>query len=229
MNLKKIADSIQEEQKTIKMIDYDLEKAVKILARIGKSIHGDFTIDKYNSELLVNLIKYQFYDPSCDFDLQKGLFLHGNIGVGKTISMMLFEKRVNNTIFPRRYNVVSCREAQMAFNREGYEGIFRYGHGSFSKNYHPQGEKINKSKPLIYCFDDLGTEDIHAKYFGQSTNVMSEIILDRYEMFQRHKMITHFTSNLTASDLVKIYGDRIVSRMKEMVNDVVLSGNDRRK
>ena len=210
------------------MIDYNLEEAIKSLVRIGKSIRSNFNIDDHNSNFFTNLIKYQFNDPSCEFDLNKGLLLHGNIGVGKTIAMMLFEKKLDIKYFPRRYKIVTCREVQMEFNKSGYDSIQKYSRDSFSKNYHGNGEMLDRNRPLTICFDDLGTEDSQAKHFGNSTNIMSEIILDRYEMFQRDKMITHFTSNLTASELKNKYGDRVVSRLREMVNDVVLGGEDRR-
>jgi DNA replication protein DnaC len=210
------------------MIDYNLEECIRSLVFIGKSIYPSFTIDSHNSDFYINLIKYQFNDPTCEFDLSKGLYLHGNIGVGKTLSMRLFEKSLNNRVFPRRHKIISCREVQFSFNKDGQEGISKYGYESFSQLYNGYGCSFDKSKPLIFCFDDLGAEDLSAKFYGQTTNVMAEIILSRYEMFQKYNMITHFTSNLTASDLTRIYGDRNVSRLKEMVNDVVLGGEDRR-
>ena len=76
---------------------------------------------------------------------------------------------------------------------------------------------FNNNHPKIYCFDDLGTEQA-LKYFGNECNVMGEILLRRYEYFITHKMITHLTTNLSASELESCYGNRIRSRLREMFN-----------
>jgi len=50
------------------------------------------------------------------------------------------------------------------------------------------------------------------------TNVMGQIILMRYELFQNRQVHTHFTSNLTAPQIENYYGDRVRSRLREMCN-----------
>jgi len=47
---------------------------------------------------------------------------------------------------------------------------------------------------------------------------MAEIILSRYDLFIRHKMLTHFTTNLSADEIEKLYGARVRSRLREMCN-----------
>jgi len=47
---------------------------------------------------------------------------------------------------------------------------------------------------------------------------MAEILLNRYDFFVSKRMLTHITTNLSASELESIYGNRIRSRMREMFN-----------
>ena len=81
-----------------------------------------------------------------------------------------------------------------------------------------------------YCFDDLGTED-EVKHYGTQTNVLGQIILMRYELFQGRQVLTHFTSNLTAVQIEKYYGDRVRSRLREMCNwiEYKSTSTDKRK
>ncbi len=108
---------------------------------------------------------------------------------------------------PERNHIMKpCRDVSFEFIQEGYEVIWRYSRMSFSNSH-----------PKIYCFDDLGTEQA-LKYFGNECNVMGEILLSRYEYFITQKMITHLTTNLSASELESCYGNRIRSRLREMFN-----------
>ncbi len=75
----------------------------------------------------------------------------------------------------------------------------------------------NEQWPRIYCFDDLGTEN-SLKYYGNECNVMAEVLLSRYELFIQKKMLTHLTTNLSATEIENLYGNRVRSRMREMFN-----------
>jgi DNA replication protein DnaC len=58
---------------------------------------------------------------------------------------------------------------------------------------------------------------------------MAEILTDRYDMFIRHKMKTHITTNLTFQQIKESYGGRFYDRMKEMFNVISLTGKSLRK
>jgi DNA replication protein DnaC len=100
----------------------------------------------------------------------------------------------------------SCRDISFEFIQDGYSVILKYSRQAFVQD-----------KPKMYCFDDLGTEN-NLKYFGNECNVMTEILLSRYDHFVSRQMITHITTNLTSSEIESLYGTRVRSRMKEMFN-----------
>ena len=47
---------------------------------------------------------------------------------------------------------------------------------------------------------------------------MAEILLSRYELFTSKKIQTHITTNLSATEIENQYGNRVRSRLREMVN-----------
>jgi DNA replication protein DnaC len=85
-----------------------------------------------------------------------------------------------------------------------------------------------ESKSTVY-FDDLGLEEVNVKMFGNSANVMSEILIDRYDSFKTKGVLTYASSNLTPSQFEDVYGARMRDRMKEMFNLITVKGESFRK
>lgn len=107
-----------------------------------------------------------------------------------------------------KFVVKSAREVVFEFIQDGYEVIHRY-----SRPRQQQGHQVT----LHYCFDDLGIEN-NIKYYGNECNVMAEVLLSRYDLYVSRRLMTHITTNLSASELEAAYGNRLRSRLREMVN-----------
>jgi hypothetical protein len=181
---------------------------ISFLEKRGKELYGEkFKIREEDHEIIFKLIVYFVGDTlnaeKLGIELQKGIILTGPIGCGKTSLMNLMR-----FVPPpeRNYIMKTCRDVSFEFIQEGYEVIWRYSRMSF-----------NNSHPKIYCFDDLGAEQ-SLKYYGNECNVMGEILLSRYDLFVSQNMITHLTTNLSASEIENGYGNRIRSRLREMFN-----------
>jgi len=58
---------------------------------------------------------------------------------------------------------------------------------------------------------------------------MADILLKRYDFFIMYGMKTFITTNYNADDIELNYGDRLRSRLREMCNDLVYEGKDRRR
>ena len=106
------------------------------------------------------------------------------------------------------FGIISTRQIVSEFMQSGYEVLEKYSRGNFSHDIRT---------PKTYCFDDLGTETT-SKYFGNDCNVMAEILLTRYDLFKEKGIITHITTNLSATEIESQYGNRLRSRMREMFN-----------
>lgn len=183
----------------------------------------EYVIDDHNRDAFKALCLYatgneKFSTAGQGFSLQKGIMICGPVGTGKSTLMRLFRSNQHQS-----YSFISCRNVADLFKMEGESIIER-----FSKPLIVPADASTFYRGTIgTCFDDLGTEGLK-KHFGDSANVMSEIISNRYDNNIPHNMI-HLTSNLTADEIGEYYGERVRSRMREMFNKIVLSGGDRRQ
>jgi hypothetical protein len=187
---------------------------------------SDWEVDHYNRSVIETILAYFRRDERLcqerEVDLNKGLLLFGPVGCGKTMLMRLFA--------PQNFRLVSTREVANKFMVEGNEILARYGSKSYKIKHLGYGPIVQYDQPVTYCFDDLGVEPT-ARVYGNSCNVMAEVLLDRYEQFIKNGMITHLTTNLNAEEMERLYGDRTRSRLREMCNLIGFSSEapDRRK
>ena len=200
-------NSTQQPTKTIQS-HYSYDEVITWLEKKGVELYGNhFKILETDYPIVYKLIAYFLKDePTCfqyGINLNKGILLTGPIGCGKT-SLMNLMKYLTAT--EHKFFVKPCRDISFEFIQDGYQIIHKYSIG-----------KLYQSEPRTYCFDDLGTEN-NLKYFGNECNVMAEILLSRYDLFISKKLQTHITTNLSATEIEKHYGNRVRSRLREMVN-----------
>jgi energy-coupling factor transporter ATP-binding protein EcfA2 len=201
------------EQKTTQMNEnikshYSYTEVINWLQAKGIELYGNhFKILESDYPIVYKLIAYFLKDePTCfqyGLNLDKGILLSGPIGCGKTSLMNLMKYL---TAIEHKFYVKPCRDISFEFIQDGYQIIHKYSIG-----------KLYQSEPRTYCFDDLGTEN-NLKYFGNECNVMAEILLSRYDLFISKKLKTHITTNLSATEIETHYGNRVRSRLREMVN-----------
>ncbi len=199
-----------------------METLLKKFQKYAKTKVHDYIIDDENKDVIHSLLLYFTGNPEFekvslikDPSLKKGICLTGNIGTGKTLLMQIIgECKIKGKTFGYK----TCREIARRFMTEGYNGIVNFGSGAVRREY--QNYKISHM-----LFDDLGSERSLTSYYGNKVNVMGEILTDRYELFLKHGLITHLTTNLDFDELEEIYGNRVLSRMKQMFNFVVLGGS----
>lgn len=156
----------------------------------------------------------RFLDAGEHFSFEKGIYLYGNVGCGKTTIMRMFQ---HNPL--ASYIVVSARKVASEFARGGDDG--KGGYPAIERYfgvYMPDSiQNFFRHQDFGFCFDDLGTET-EKQNFGNKSNVLGEILLNRYDQLHSLKSKTHITSNLSAKEVEEVYGVRVRSRMREMFN-----------
>lgn len=154
------------------------------------------------------------------FSLNKGIWLWGNPGVGKTLIMEMFNR--NKRIC---YDVVQCPKIAYQYVKAGDQIL---------ENLISESEVIAPDASTFfqsvkgYCYNDLGTENMSANHYGNPINVMEYIMLQTYERkvpyWQRH-----VTTNLTFDQVKESYGVRVLDRIKECFNILEVRGESLRK
>lgn len=210
----------QHQEKTIQS-HFSYNEVIEWLEIKGKELYWpEFKIDEIDYPVVYQLIAYFLRDETTCFqlgiNLNKGILLSGPVGCGKTALMNLMKLLARTE---HKFSVKPCREVSFEFIQDGYQVIHKYSCG-----------KLYQSNPRTICFDDLGTEN-NLKYFGNECNIMAEITLSRYDIFISKRVVTHLTTNLSASEIEKHYGLRVRSRLRELCNLVAFDSNtkDKRK
>lgn len=204
---------------------WTMDTMMDAVREIGKSYDPRFVIDEDNRVLYSNLILWVMGDPRMTCidpitgeemkgRLDKGIYLAGNTGSGKTVAMKilrkLYELNLYHTVEDDR--TVLWRESrsdeiteQFAFN--GDLNIFK--------------------KAQMLSIQDLGSEPSETVYMGNRMNVLRNVLEYRGD---RSGFVTMVTSNIPLGhpDLRARYGERATSRMMEMMNYLKLTGKDRR-
>lgn len=137
-----------------------------------------------------------------------GLLLRGYVGVGKT-TMMLAMRDVVNLMLDVKMEVADARKIAARCRTSTTEL-----------------ERL-ESCPLL-GIDDLGTEPVVVRNYGNEMSPIAELIASRYSA----RRFTVITTNLAvvdedgakADELRKVYGDRIYDRIREMFNFIVYDG-----
>lgn len=180
----------------------------EIMAQRG--VIKDYVIDEYNKPILNNMYLYIIGSDRCKWDLNKGVYLGGKIGTGKTLLMQAFTKALSE-ISGYHIEMVPARMLSNLIVKNGIEYYMK--------------------RPLF--IDELGRENLEENYYGRIIRPVEELISYRYEYGAR----IFFTSNFKPERLGKGYdengkkigyGQYIYSRMKEMCSFDVLEGEDRR-
>jgi len=173
----------------------------KLFLETSKDFVENYDIDNDNAKALEAILNYFSGVDTKEAPLSKGLLIRGSIGSGKTMTLKIIQKITKN------FAITNIRDIVAEFNFNGFEGINDY---------------VKKFERVI---DDIGSES-NGKYYGNDTDVVQELIIRRYELFQSKGLKTHFTTNLgTNDDILSKYGERAYDRLKEMCTLVILGNN----
>lgn len=146
-----------------------------------------------------------------------GFALCGGVGTGKTLRME----------FMARHMSIHMCSANEIFNLLARTKSSEYRSEVIRTDYRSNFETSIRYYDLI--IDDIGTEPPFHMDYGTQRDIMAEVLEERYLAFTRHNALTYVTTNLTRQEIEARYGERIASRMEQMMYFVTLPGEDRRR
>lgn len=189
---------------------FDYAACLRMIGEKGRQLFGRrFAIHATDKPCVEKMITYFAQDQERakaeGIALGKGLLLSGPVGCGKTALMQIFADMSGGAFAPR---IVNARQIAMEYGRIGLEVVRKYSELAFDRD---------TRHPIVHCFDGLGSER-DMQYYGQTCNVMAEILLSRADLARPHHMLTHAITSLDAATLEKRYGKQVRSRMREMFN-----------
>jgi hypothetical protein len=162
-----------------------------------------------------------YNNSDAEFALQKGLWLWGVPGVGKTLLMDMF--RLNKR---QCFGIVQCPKLAYLFMQSGEEVI--KPHSRILENGEIFPSTPFQQKNVGICYNDLGTEPIPINHYQNKINLMEQVLLATYEkrvpFWQRH-----VTTNLKSEQIDEVYGARVKDRIRQMFNIIDIRGESLRK
>lgn len=194
-------------------------EAIKTL---GVKLFKDFDID---SEPRLSIYKrcYENFIEGLDEEKRnKGLLIIGQIGVGKSVMMKIMQKLFKDSV--RGFKWLVCSDLV-----------------DLLEHYTPSEVKqmYGRELKMDLYIDDIGVGNSIFNKYGNTTNIISDILSERYELFVSEKIKTHVSSNKSTSldkklfpdiiTLEDLYGIRIIDRLKEMCETIVWKGDSLRK
>jgi hypothetical protein len=209
---------------------YNTGKVLLEIEKIGKSIIPNFEFSEIDREMYTLLIKYFFQDPTFEnvdgYSLNKGLFIQGNVGVGKSLMMKIFRVFNSKYLKNQGFAFYLTTDVIQKYQALGEMEYSKHGSQCFRKDLFGA---IDCKKPIMTWYDDLGVENNTVSHFGNTSTLLADILLKRYDMFISYGMRTIICTNLSGRKIENIYGIRVRSRMREMMNYIFYPGDDRRK
>lgn len=168
-------------------------------------------------EVIPQLIRYFIGDKNSDLQLNKGIYLWGDTGSGKTFLIETMQEMVKRLGLHRQlfkiYNTQNIAENALVI-------------GNLDSSIY-----VSNSA----CFDDFGMEEPIVRVYNNEIKPMTMIVNRAYEKFKNSHQMTHFTSMLPPTVLldkdtkgIKQIDRRVYERILEMTTVVKLSGKSKR-
>lgn len=174
-----------------------------------KSYCKDFVVDDKNKQVVTDLFHWCIRDKKGAYNPEKGLWIYGNIGTGKSTLMKAI------LLFVTKY-----------WLRDSGEGVKPkwVNVPTFCGTYATDGFSVFDSIPM--GFDELGTEIAPTNHVGNKLNVVAHLINTIYD--NRSDIPKIITTNSSLSGILSLYGPRTVDRVAQLFNLVELKGMSRR-
>lgn len=162
-----------------------------------------------------NFDKYNI--PGIDVAPNKGIMLAGNVGVGKSVLFDILHRYCYVTNNPNSFRIESIESLKIHYKKHNNLDYFN--------QYH---KGINR-RGINLCINEFGYDCNDHNYGVKFTETFKSFIMQRYELFESHGLITHATTNMNANELKDNFDPPVFDRIKQMFNLIPVGGESYRK
>jgi hypothetical protein len=183
------------------------------LKREGKQFSGEGSV----REVIPQLIRYFIGDSSGELPLNKGIYLWGDTGSGKTFLFEILQEMLKQLGLQRQSFKIfnTCDIVEKVTLATDFDASFYVSNTA--------------------VFDDFGIEDPIVKVFGVDKKPLMQIVPHAYTKYKNSQQMTHFSGMLPPVALLKKESKginqidrRVYERICEMTTLVKLSGKSKR-
>lgn len=193
-----------------------VEKAVEIFKQLMTQLLPEghkLSVSKDCERAINTLVRWTYKVDCVDVDISKGILFKGPTGTGKTFLMRAFQKFLQ---IDQMSMTCNGRESLMSLKIVQTRVLN-------SLNERNELERVDQyAKTPMLCLDDIGAEKHETRNYGNSHNVIAEIIDAR----DYDGLLTFGTTNV--NKLSDKYDDRTISRMQGCFNIIPILGVDLR-
>ncbi len=202
----------KEEKDNLQPYPIDFGAARELFWHIYKrKVGSNPVLDGNLKEQIRGLILYFIGHPNSPFPGSKGIYLFGDVGVGKTGMLEAFSV-FTQTLNYKYFRISNVRDISFRIQRRKDTSLM----DSFITGN--------------WCFDDLFADQEESKIYGNATDVSKVLIEQFYIHGWRQGKKIHVTSNIEPEEVQKQISDpRFVDRVREMMTPIELIGKSKRQ
>jgi hypothetical protein len=157
-----------------------------------------------------NCLRYFINDPACIYPLQKGLYMCGKPGTGKTELVMMLERFTNENELSKAFKYTSMSS--------------EYTRAKSEKEY----DAVALNVQFDRCFDEVFLQTGAVKQFGNDIDLTQAIFETRYTRFSRYGQLTHIATNFRPDQAVAMVTNMLGDRFRAMFTSIEFPGESKR-
>ncbi len=160
--------------------------------------------------IIRQMIMYFINDPACEWPLNKGLFIYGAPGIGKTEIMGIMKAFCDAADLSKRFEMTSLSAL--------------YGRARSDKQF----DAVQSAVTMDRCFDEFLRASGAVNYYGDQIDLNEAIIEERYNRKQAYGQISYFISNGDTQTIKSMLSLPVFDRVRGMCTSVHFPGASKR-